>query len=327
MNKSLLKMHRDNSNLFLGEINLSPYASWNRNGITVAGWANGTGGSSLSQLSRPFGLSITTNDVLYISDTENHRIIVLLLNENEEKFIIGPISDSDVSQFRYPRDLFTTNTSLYVLDYNNHRLQKLSLNGTDATTVPGLNRLDWPEYFYVDENMNIYLSDKLVHRVLLFHSNSTDFTIVAGIGVKGSNNSQLNTPYGVFADRNGTIYIADHFNHRIMKWSSGAVSGIRVAGDGTTGSSSAQIDFPTQILVDTNGYMYISDAGKHQITRWAPDSTFGVCIAGCTESFGTGSTQLKAPHSLAFDSNGSLYVSEYANHRVQKFQILHHVGK
>ena len=146
--------------------------------------------------------------------------------------------------------------------------------------------------------------------------------MVAGNGVAGSDNNQLDTPYGVFVNHAGTIYVADCHNHRIMKWLSGASSGVIVAGNGAASSSSTQLNSPTQIIVDANGYMYISESGNSRITRWAPNSTFGVCIVACTGTPGIASTQLYAPHSLAFDSNGSLYVSDYGNHRVQKFQIL-----
>jgi sugar lactone lactonase YvrE len=112
-----------------------------------------------------------------------------------------------------------------------------------------------------------------------------------------------------------------------MKWFSGASAGILAAGDGSPGSSSTQLNGPIHIIVDVNEYMYISDAGNARIIRWAPNSTFGVCVAACTSTAGTAPTQLNMPHSLAFDSNGSLYVSDWENHRVQKFQILYSVGE
>jgi hypothetical protein len=206
-------------------------------------------------------------------------------------------------------------------------VQKLSLNGSDPTTVFHSDQLNSPIYLYVDNNDNIYMSDTENHRVLLVHSNSTNFTIVAGTGVQGPNNDQLNWPYGVFVNHNKTIYIADRYNHRIMKWFSGASAGILAAGDGSPGSSSTQLNEPIHIIVDVNEYMYISDGANARIIRWAPNSNFGICIVACTVTAGTAPTQLNAPHSIAFDSNGSLYVSDWDNHRVQKFQILYSVGE
>ena len=310
---------------FEGDVQLSPYQLWNQNGITIAGWANGTHGSSSSQLHRPLDISITINDILYISDINNHRIVVVDLNHDNNQFIIGPIIPGSIpSQINEPHGLATTNTSLYVIDLGNRRVQQLSLDGTNATTVPALSGLNYPYYLYVDDDSNIYLSDTYNHRVLLFSLNATNGTIVAGTGIDGSRDDQLHSPYGVFVTRAKTIYIADASNNRIMKWLPGANSGIRVAGDATVGYRSTQLPFPTQILVDANEYMYISDGGNGRIIRWAPNSTFGVCIIACFQSSGTASTQLNSPHSLAFDSNGSLYVCDYGNHRVQKFSVLNY---
>jgi hypothetical protein len=306
----------------LAEISLAPYASWDQNGTTAFGWQNGTSGPSLSQLDGPFGISITSNDVMYISDTNNHRIVVGQLGVISNVSVIGSGPGSGPNQFNMPYDLFITDTSLYVIDSSNHRVQNLTLDGSISVTVPGLSALQWPYYLYVDNDDNIYLSDTLNNRVLLFYSSSTNFTTVAGTGVVGATDSQLNTPYGVFVNYAGTIYIADYSNHRIMMWFAGASSGTRVAGDTTAGFSSTQVYFPTQVIVDTNEYLYISEAGSSRITRWVPGSTFGECIAACTGTAGIGPTQLNTPHSLAFDSDGSLYVSDRANSRVQKFGII-----
>ncbi len=251
-------------------------------------------------------------------------MVVVHLDSTTETFAIGSGPGSNSNQFLHVHGVFVTNTSLYVGDTGNHRVQKLSLEGSNPITVFNFSELYLLYYLYVDHNDNIYFSDVDNHRVLLFHANSNKISLVAGTGVNGSNNDQLDRPYGIFVNHAGTIYIADILNHRIMKWFSGASSGIIVAGDQTPGASSTQLNAPTQVIVDTNEYMYISEGDNSRITRWAPNSTFGVCIAGCTGIPGTASTQLSGPHSLAFDSNGSIYVSEYGNHRVQKFQILNH---
>jgi hypothetical protein len=305
-------------------VKLSPQASWDQNGITVTGWENGTNGSSLSQLNLPLGISITSNDILYVSDTGNNRIVIVNLDSISNISIIDSASVAGPNQFSSPHDLFATSTLLYVIDLGNHRVQKMLINGANVTIESKLTGLNQPHYMYVDNNDNIYLSDPVNHTVLLFRSNVTNSSIIAGTGINGTNNTQLNHPYGVFVNSIGTLYIADCFNHRIMKWLYGATSGILVAGDGTPGSSSTQLNAPTDIVVDADEYMYISESSNSRITRWAPNSICGMCLVGCTGVSGTASTQLKGPHSLAFDSNGSLYVADRENHRVQKFQILNY---
>lgn len=44
---------------------------------------------------------------------------------------------------------------------------------------------------------------------------------MAGTGVAGSANNQLNSPWGVYVDTNDTIFIVDRGNHRVQRWFNG----------------------------------------------------------------------------------------------------------
>jgi hypothetical protein len=125
----------------LAQITLSPQASWDQNAVTVIGLPNGTAGSAISQLHYPWGMRITNNDVLYISDSNNNRIVVVDLNSTNNIYVIGSGPGSNSNQFNVPYDLFVTNTSLYVLDTYNYRVQKTSLNGSNPSTVLGFGGL------------------------------------------------------------------------------------------------------------------------------------------------------------------------------------------
>ncbi|CAF3593765.1 unnamed protein product [Rotaria sp. Silwood1] len=68
--------------------------------------------------------------------------------------------------------------------------------------------------------------------------------------------------------------------------------------------------------------MYIADFVNSQILRWPPNSNSGECIVACTGISGVGIDMLYGPFALAFDSYGSLFISDGNINRVQKFQIL-----
>ncbi|CAF1489272.1 unnamed protein product [Rotaria sordida] len=146
--------------------------------------------------------------------------------------------------------------------------------------------------------------------------------VVAGDGTSGSSASQLYGPQGVFVNEMGTLYIVDGSNHRIQKWNNGASSGVTVAGTGVSGNSLSELSYPSGIVVDSNGYMYIVDFGNSRVLRWPPNSNSGECIAACTGVSGNGIDTLYYASTLAFDSYGSLFISDGQNNRVQKFQIL-----
>lgn len=308
--------------LIIAELVLPREAAWNQNGITVAGASNGTPGSSPWHFDQPLEISTTNDDMLYVTDTDNHRIVVINLNSTSNISIIGSGPGNSSNQFDRPSGILVRNNSLYVLDSNNHRIQEISLNDSNSSATSLLTEIAYSYNFYISNDNDIYLSLQANHCVLLYPMNSVAGIIVAGTGVQGSNANQLDTPFGIFVSEEKTIYVADRDNHRVMKWLLGASAGILVAGNGIHGFSSTQLYHPTQVIVDTNGYMYISEYGNSRITRWGPNSTFGSCIAACTGTVGIDSNQLYGPYSLAFDRHGSLYVSDRLNNRVQKFPIL-----
>ena len=266
---------------------------------------------------------MSDNDILYIADAHNHRIFIVDLNCNTSNTIDPGQGGGSNEQFNRPHDVSVTNTSLYVLDTEKHRVQQLSLNDSNTTTTVIAFKTSFKVYyFYVDIKNQIYVSDYTNHRVLRFSLNSNNFTIVAGNGFNGLALNQLNRPHGLFVDENETVFIADRQNHRIMKWSLGATSGVQVIVSSVSGSNCQKLDEPIHLIIDTNEYMYISDCHNHRILRLAPNSTDAKCIIACSGSSGKDATQLYYPHTLAFDSEGSLYISEWGNNRVQKFQII-----
>jgi hypothetical protein len=67
----------------------------------------------------------------------------------------------------------------------------IPLNGSDPITVFNCCEFYRSYYIYVDHNDNIYFSNT---KVLLFHENSNNISLVAGTGVKESNDTELNLP-------------------------------------------------------------------------------------------------------------------------------------
>jgi streptogramin lyase len=284
-------------------------------------------GSSNNSLHSPNGIAITTDDILCIADWVNNRVVMVNLSSLAVIRILGSVQGSGAYQFYSPDDVFIIDTSLYILDIGNYRIQKWSINGTNPSTIPGNGTFASSYFMFIDKNNNTYVSLFQNHKVIRFAPNSATFTTVAGTGTAGTASNQFNNPYGVFLDNNLTMYVSDHLNNRIQKWLFGASSGSTVAGNGMAGSSLAQLYNPSGIVVDQNGYMYIADAGNNRIVRWAPNASSGVCIVGCTGTWGTNANQFNYPGYMAFDSNGSLYVSDIDNNRVQKFQSLNNQSK
>ena len=318
---------------YLASLKLPSTARWAQHGVTVAGAANGTRGSSLDRLHENYGVFCADNDILYIADIRNDRIVLIAPNSTTAIRIIG--GSAQLNMFKTPCDVFVTRRSIYVMDTWNFRVQKWARNFFSPYTVAGITdvngsstdmtKLSNAHHFFVDTYDNVFVGDYSNHRVMRFPWNSTSGTsgvIVAGTGVAGSAPSQLRGPMGVFLTDDGILFVADCKNHRIQKWTIGESSGITVAGTGSPGTGLSELNFPTKVLIDLNGYMYIADFGNNRVVRWAPGASVGECIVACSGYRGVGTDQLNAPSSITFDSHGSLYVNDRDNNRVQKFQIL-----
>ncbi|CAF4805728.1 unnamed protein product, partial [Rotaria sp. Silwood1] len=133
-------------------------------------------------------------------------------------------------------------------------------------------------------------------------------------------------PSGIFVDEAGTLYVADAPNHQIQIWYNEASSGVTVAGTGISGSSLSQLFMPMGVVVDSNGYMYIMDSGNRRILRWPPNSDSGECIVACTGFTVNTVDTFNLALAIAFDSYGSIFISDTGSNRVQKFQILDSFG-
>ncbi|CAF1515039.1 unnamed protein product, partial [Rotaria sordida] len=178
---------------------------------------------------------------------------------------------------------------------------------------------------------NLYVSSAYTHTVTRIPSDSSNGNngiVVAGNGIYGSEPEELRDPWGIFVDDARTVYVADFGNHRIQKWAIEASFGITVAGNGMCDINSlSQICSPISVIVDLNRYIFTVDTSFYRILRWAPNSNVGECIAACSGNEGLQFDHLSLVYAIAFDSQGSLYVSDQNNNRVQKFQIIINYGE
>ena len=200
---------------FSGKVGLPPYTSWDQNAMTVAGWSNG-----------PNGISIISDDILYVSDTNNRRIVAIPLTTTKKTITTG----SNSIQFDVSFDTSLTDTSCLILG-NAKYINYLYLLQMSPISVLDLSHSS--TYLYVDQHDNIYLTGIVDQIVFVRNATAKNFSTVAGTKESGTGNSQLNRPYVMFVDDKKTVYVADCHNHPIMKWSAGESSGIMIAGTGT----------------------------------------------------------------------------------------------
>ncbi|MEW2037937.1 Teneurin-2 [Streptomyces sp. NPDC005534] len=164
-------------------------------------------------------------------------------------------------------------------------------------------------------------------------------TTVAGTGqCRGFNGddqpattAHLDYPRGVAVDAHGNLYIADTDNHRVRKVDThGTITTVAGTGeDGFNGddqpASIAHLDYPRGVAVDAYGTVYIADTFNNRVrtvdTQGAITTVTGI---GEEEGQPVGDGEplsmppLVRPESLAFDSQGNLYIADTDTHRIRR---------
>ncbi|CAF1266207.1 unnamed protein product [Adineta ricciae] len=306
--------------LVVTSIQLSPCAKWNSTGRTTAG--TGTAGSTSTQLDWPHGIFIhqQTNS-LYVADSENNRVQVFQLNDQSMLATTVAFNVSDPTSV-YVDDDEKDGPILYVAMEGSNRVEKWTKGATVGIQV-GRECRDCSGV-WLDKQKNIYVAEAVRFRVVKWLSTTQAEIIVAGKTDQfGNKDELLNVLGSIYVhSTDGTVYVADRLNNRVQKWTQGASYGTTVAGNGIANDTAQSLDNPVGIFVDERtGVVFVVDTFNERIQRWLPDALQGETIVGDSDSTSP-FNQLKGPTSMAFDSDGNLYVSDSLNHRIQKYALL-----
>lgn len=206
-----------------------------------------------------------------------------------------------------------------------------TLAGSSAGYLDGLGlaaRFNGPSGVAADNNGNLYVADRINHRIRKVNSEGVVSTF-AGSGVAGwlddtGTMAQFNFPTQLAIDLNGNLYVADAVNHRIRKISSvGVVTTLAGSTDGFADGvgNAAQFYYPEGVAVDDAGNVYVADAGNHVIRKITASGVV-TTLAGTGEfGFADGAgnaAKFYTPCATAVDAAGNVYVTEKQGNRIRK---------
>ncbi len=191
----------------------------------------------------------------------------------------------------------------------------------------------WPSSVALDKDDNLYVSDEYLQRISIFDE---DGKFLSKWGTPGSGPGELNGPSGLAIDGDENVYVVDALNHRVQKFTK---DGIFLGGWGHYGSGEGEFDMPWGVAVDDKGDVYVADWKNHRVQKFSPDGTFllqfGRPAPGAGErqypSYyprhidfshlqrlgGADNGELNHPSHVAVDKDGDVYISDWANERVQ----------
>jgi DNA-binding beta-propeller fold protein YncE len=199
----------------------------------------------------------------------------------------------------------------------------------------GDGRSVWPFGVAVDKNNNVYVSDEWTNTISVF---DPDGKFIRKWGTAGSGNGELMRPAGLAVEKNGNIVVVDSGNDRLQVFSP---DGKFLATCGRSGSGEGEFNQPWGITIDQNDNIYVADWKNHRVQKLShdgkflmqigeygtipvPPNAFSVTPFGPHLSSVLGNEYPKAgalnhPTDVAVDTDGDIYVTDWANHRVSVF--------
>lgn len=313
------------------------------------GSADGTNGTA--RFHNPFGITVDSQDNIYVADTGNHTIRKITLAGVVTTFAGKAGTSGSVdgvgtdARFDSPTGIAAGNgTDLIVGDFGNAIIRKISPDATVGTLAgvadpsgstdgnQGAARFNFPSGVAPDNQGNLYVADFANHTIRKINS-AGDVTTFAGVaGVTGTNDgtgtaARFDNPTSLAIDGSGNIYVADTFNHAIRKITSAGVVTTLAGKPGTSGTNDgngleARFNSPFCLAVDGSGNVYVSDTGNQTIRKITPGgdvSTLAGTAGISGTNNGTGSdARFSAPEGIAVDSAGNVFVVDALNSTIRK---------
>ena len=330
---------------------------------TIAGSAalgagsSGDGGpASGAQLYNPTVVVVDSNSgITYIADQYNHKIRMVnsagIITTFAGTGTIGNSGDGDLAtlaQLNGPGDVYVdASGNVYIVDISNFNIRMVNsagiistISGTggggitaDGAVAYGAQLKD-PFSVAVDSNGNVYIAEKVNHKVRMINSAGI-LSTYAGTGTGGYNgdggpatSAQLYFPVSIRFDTSSNLYIADYSNCRIRMVSvAGIISTIAgtttcgVSGDGGP-ATSATLYYPSGVGVDVYGNVFVvsSNAGTARLIS----VTTGIIttIAGSSNGhlgdYGPATiAQLYQPNCIFPDVSGNIYIADSGNNEIR----------
>jgi thiol-disulfide isomerase/thioredoxin/sugar lactone lactonase YvrE len=287
---------------------------------------------------------------LFISDSNNNRIVVAHLDTFEVLDVIGSgeegLRDGDFSsaQFFRPQGLTLVGETLYVADTENHALRAVDLVARTVTTVAGTGEQGFDRaasgpgpqialsspWDVVAHQGKVYIAMAGPHQLWVYDIASGQVGPYAGTGrealVDGPlGQAAMNQPSGI--DTDGTVlYFADPEASAIRTADLDPTGEVRTIvgvglfdfGDVDGVGDEVRLQHALGVTVADDGFLYVADTYNNKIKRINPVTRESITFLGTGEpGFADGvQAQFYEPGGLDY-AEGKLYIADTNNHAIR----------
>ncbi|MBI5766901.1 MAG: IPT/TIG domain-containing protein [Verrucomicrobia bacterium] len=271
----------------------------------VSGTTDATGAAA--RFNHPITLALDGSGNLVAGDYNNGTIRKIAPTTAVTTFASGLGEPDGVA--------FDTSGNLFVAGHGTNVLYKITAGGTVSTFATGFN---FPNGLAIDASNVLFVAD----------AGSGKVKKVSPAGAVSDFASGFVVPTGVALDAVGNVFVVDENNHVIRKVTpDGATTTVFAGQVGVAGSAdglggAARFNFPSRARFDSAGNLIVTDRDNHTVRKITPGglvTTIGGLAATQGTADGTGgAARFFAPHGLALDASGALYVADFGNHTIRK---------
>lgn len=271
----------------------------------VDGWAKLPEGWILKECA---GVAVDSKDRVYAFTRGNHPVIVFDRDGNV-------LSSWGEGQFKQPHGItIGPDDSVYLVDNDYHTVRKFTPEGELLMTL-GKESPRWsgdpfnlPNHTAVSSKTgDLFIVDGYGNSRV--HRYSSDGEHVMSWGASGIDPGQFVIPHNIAIDKDDNVYVADRENHRVQIFNT----------EGKVQEMWNNIWKPCGICIGNDGNLYIGELCGDEYFADAPDvghrisiyTLEGKLLARLGDSaMGEGHGQFLAPHGVALDSHGDVYIAE-----------------
>jgi DNA-binding beta-propeller fold protein YncE len=270
-------------------------------------------------LSTPVGVSIAGGK-LYVADSANGNVYAFSFSSLDTSW--GQYPGNGVED--QPSGLATDAAgNVYVTNRADDLIQKFDALGAFVMewggTGSGNGKFVDPVGIAVGPSGNVYVADTGNNRIQRF---SPDGTYQTQWGSTGTNAAakQMVSPSGIAIGASGNVYVSDLGNDRISEFDA---DGAYLRTFGSVGGGDGQVDEPRGLAIDGAGNVWVADSKNNRIQEFSSTGAY-INKWGGSGSGGISSSQqdgkFSRPYDLDFDAEGTLWVADRNNNRIQRMQ-------